>query len=98
AGKSSGAKVTPCAARRRYSSSVSPHRRRLAGMLWQGLVDPGPLRRLRRPDGCAGRCQLGVVERSVANNNEVRTRLRGAEQLRAALRAETPMHDVAAVG
>ena len=42
--------------------------------------------------------QPGVVERAVAHDDEMRARLGRAEQMRAAVRAEVPVHDVAAVG
>ena len=45
-----------------------------------------------------GRGERGVIQRAIAHDDEVRPRFRRAEQLRAAGRAETPVHDVAAVG
>ena len=39
-----------------------------------------------------------VIERAVAHDDEVGARLGCAEQMRAAGRAETPVHDIAAVG
>ena len=44
-----------------------------------GVIDPGPFRRLRGPDGRPGPRQFGVIERPVAHDDEMRTRFRFAE-------------------
>src|SRR5262249_35245736 len=63
----------------------------------QGIIDTRPTRRGGRPDRGAGLCDLWIIQSTAANEHQVRTRLRFAEDRRAAFRTETPMHDVAAV-
>src|SRR5688572_31648755 len=70
---------------------------RLAGMSWQGFIHPGPLRRLRSPDGGIGLQQRGVVESPVAHDDQVRTLLGLAEHLCTAIRAEPAVHPASAL-
>src|SRR4051812_16946377 len=66
--------------------------------LGQAFVEAGPRGRLRGPDGGRGLCDLRIVERSGAHEDEMRSDLRLAEQRGTAIWAEATVHDVAAVG
>ena len=60
-------------------------------------VDAGPARRTRRPDGHCGTCTIRIIKAPDPNENQVRPRLRLAEQGRTACGAKAPMHLVATV-
>jgi hypothetical protein len=62
------------------------------------VVNAGPARRLGCPYSDSGLRDLGVIESSSSNEDEMGPSFRLAEQLRATGHAEPPMHHVAAVG
>src|SRR5471032_1144156 len=79
-------------------SWVARRRRRLTFHARQSRGDATPARCLRSPD-CHGRLgDLRVIERTGADEYEMRARLCAAEHGCAAARAKQSMHDVAAVG
>src|SRR5688572_14470298 len=89
-----GQRLLPAPPERRSSG----HRRWLPGVLRQSLIDPGPFRSLGGPDRGAWFHQLGVIERAIAHEDQVRALFGLAEQVRATLRTEAPMHHIAALG
>ena len=64
---------------------------------WQFVVDAGPIRRTRCPDGHHRTCRIRIIKAPDPNEDQVRSRLRLAEQGCTAGRAKAPMHPVAAV-
>src|SRR5271165_6424190 len=66
--------------------------------LWQARIEAGPCRGRLRPDDGGGFGEARIIERSCAHDDLMRTRLGLAEQGRAALCAEAPVHRGAAVG
>ena len=73
-------------------------RRRLCGGAGKSGVDTGPTGCLRAPDRHCRPCDFRIVESPCADEDEMRPRLRLTKEVRAAHRAEAPMHHVAAVG
>jgi len=80
------------------TARASGRRRRLPLQLRQRRVDARPARGRRRPYGDRGIGEVRVVERADAHEDQVRPRLRLAEQRRPARRAEAPVHAVPAAG
>jgi len=73
-------------------------RRRLLLRTRQFSVDASPARCTRRPNGHCGACTIRIVKASNPNEDQMRSRLRLAEQGSTARRAKSPMHPVATVG
>jgi hypothetical protein len=73
-------------------------RGRMSFNLRQTGVEACPFRRGFGPDGRRGRRQIGIVKRSSADENDRRSLVRLAEDIRPASGAETPVHGRAAVG
>src|ERR1700730_3693066 len=87
--------------KRNSDARFAPHsrdRRRLALDARDRFIETGPGWRARRPDRRDGAHATGIVERAYAHEDEMRTRLRLAEQLCAADGAKPPVHNRAAVG
>src|SRR5580658_4785549 len=74
------------------------NRRRLTFDPRQTGIETGPDRRGLGPDCCRGRRQIRIVKRSDAHEVLIWALLVLAEDGRAALGAEAPVHDRAAVG
>src|SRR3984957_8728932 len=75
----------------------SARRRGLGRNDGQSAIDAGPAWCLGGPNRRRRPRDFAIVERSGAHENEVGSSLRRAENLRAALGAEAPVHGIAAV-
>ena len=87
--------VTPSAG---PNARFSGHRRWLPGVLRQSLIDPGPFGAWVVQIVAPGLSNSGVIQRAIANDDEVWALFGLAEQVSATLRTEAPMHHIAAVG